>query len=403
MTQEAANRRRRPAKKKSPYLPYIIGGCGILVVIAMVLAIVFWPKTEDSKSKLEDQLFSWDRVPVKQGELWGFAGLDGNIAIKPSYQAVMPFGENGLAAAMKEGKWGYIDQNGTEKIPFSYSDTTGFSEGLAAICIGGRWGFINESGMNVVAAKYEYVGNFSSNKLALIKQNGLYGYVNTEGKEIVPPKFDSAGAFGENGLAQVCFDQLYGYIKSDGSYAVAPSFSALGACSASGLIPAKSDSLWGYIDEKGAWVIPAEYEYAYSFSDQGIAKVMTSGKYTFISEEGKPITEETFSDAGDFTEGYARVVQNGKFGLLKTDGSYAIPLGDTQLIRPVSQGLLVFRDKKGAYGYMDLTGNIVVEAQFTQAGSFRKDGYATVMKEEKWGIIDKNGKFVLPAQFDDIG
>ena len=403
MTQEVTMRCRRPARKKSPYLPYIIGAGGLLLVVAIVLAIIFWPKAEDGKQKLEEQLFAWDRVPVKQGELWGFAGSDGKMAIEPSYQAVMPFGENGLAAAMKDGKWGYIDQSGKEKIPFSYSDTTGFSEGLAAICIGGRWGFINESGMNVIAAKYEYVGNFSSHKLALMKQNGLYGYVNTEGKEVVPPKFDSAGAFGENGMAQVSLNQLYGYIKSDGSYAVSPSFCALGACSATGLIPAKSDSLWGYIDEKGDWVIPAEYEYAYSFSDQGIARVMISGKYTFISKDGKLITEDTFSDAGDFTEGYARVVQNGKYGLLKADGSYAVSLGDTQLVKPVSQGLLVFRDKKGAYGYMDITGKIVVEAQFSQANSFRKDNYTTVMQDGKWGIIDKTGKFVLPAQFDDIG
>jgi hypothetical protein len=64
--------------------------------------------------------------------------------------------------------------------------------------------------------------------------------------------------------------------------------------------------------------------------------------------------------------------------------------------------MLLFKNAQGLYGFMDTAGNTIVQAQYTAASAFRKDGYAAVQMDEKWGLIDKTGTLVLDTKFEDI-
>jgi hypothetical protein len=46
---------------------------------------------------------------------------------------------------------------------------------------------------------------------------------------------------------------------------------------------------------------------------------------------------------------------------------------------------------------------MVIQPRFHSVGSFR-DGLASVQLKDgdKWGFIDRSGKFVIPPQFDEI-
>ncbi len=61
----------------------------------------------------------------------------------------------------------------------------------------------------------------------------------------------------------------------------------------------------------------------------------------------------------------------------------------------VSEGLTAFRDGK-QYGYMDVTGKIVIAAQFKRAWDFQ-DAKAKVETEEGISFINKNGELLFPA------
>ena len=54
---------------------------------------------------------------------------------------------------------------------------------------------------------------------------------------------------------------------------------------------------------------------------------------------------------------------------------------------------------KGRWGFIDSTGKVVVEAQFSAVRQF-SDGLAAVRVGEKWGYIDKTGKVVVPARYE---
>lgn len=56
-------------------------------------------------------------VPLKQGDLWGLMGADGQWAVPPQFQAV---GDPGLGRfpVQLNGKWGVIDLTGQVMTPF---------------------------------------------------------------------------------------------------------------------------------------------------------------------------------------------------------------------------------------------------------------------------------------------
>src|SRR5438309_669023 len=57
--------------------------------------------------------------------------------------------------------------------------------------------------------------------------------------------------------------------------------------------------------------------------------------------------------------------------------------------------------ENGKYGYIDKTGRVVIEPQFTNAGEF-SEGLAYVEINDLYGFIDTTGSLVIPPQFDEV-
>jgi len=54
------------------------------------------------------------------------------------------------------------------------------------------------------------------------------------------------------------------------------------------------------------------------------------------------------------------------------------------------------------WGFIDKAGKFVIPAQFENAGRFSEQ-LAPVSIGGRWGFIDKTGKVVIPAQFETVG
>ncbi|MEA5511773.1 WG repeat-containing protein [Crocosphaera sp. UHCC 0190] len=123
-----------------------------------------------------------------------------------------------------------------------------------------------------------------------------------------------------------------------------------------------------------------------------------------------------FDDANSFSEGLAKVgtgkpVDNAygfkdidNYGYIDLTGKVVIPLQFKQAGR-FSSGLAwigIDSDGNGnveRYGYIDKTGKTVIEPQFEDAGNF-SSGLAPVKIDNKWGYINKQGKVMISPQFD---
>lgn len=101
----------------------------------------------------------------------------------------------------------------------------------------------------------------------------------------------------------------------------------------------------------------------------------------------------------------------GKYGLIDKNGKYLVNPQYAELGTNIACNRIWFANDEGKIGFLDGTGKEVISAQFDYLYSgkyisfsrgFYSDGYAIVRLGDKFGIIDKDGKYLVNPQFDGI-
>lgn len=118
--------------------------------------------------------------------LWGVKSARGKVLVAGKYEGLIPpvFLE-GLADVRINGKHGFVDTAGKEKVPLKYDGAHFFSDGLAAVKLNGKWGFVDKTGKLIIPLKYETADNFKKGKVkVMLKERFLY--IDKTGKEVKP-------------------------------------------------------------------------------------------------------------------------------------------------------------------------------------------------------------------------
>ena len=154
----------------------------------------------------------------------------------------------------------------------------------------------------------------------------------------------------------------------------------------------------GFRDLNGKMVIKPIYDHAEMFSE-GFSTVSIGNKYGLIDENGKyvlPLLEMEY--LGTVHNGVASFRANNKYGFMSIDGQERIK-PQFEWVDEFSEGLCVVRNDKGKHGYIDLSGKVVLDYQFQYALKF-ENGKAKVEVNNRWGAIDKTGKFLVQPIHD---
>jgi hypothetical protein len=211
--------------------------------------------------------------------------------------------------------------------------------------INSKWGFIDKTGRVVIEAKYPWVDDFSEG-LAAVKVGGThfiggkYGYIDRTGREVIEPHFENAKPFSE-GLAAV-----------------------------------QIGDKWGCIDQTGEFRIQPRYDFLSGFRER-LAIFAEGGRRGYMDRSGKVVIElKDMAPGSLFGEGLAAVAVS----------------------RPIGEG----ESAAEVYGYIDRTGQVVIQPQFRKALAF-VEGMAAVKGENgKWGFIDRDGNLVVPPHYDQV-
>jgi len=118
--------------------------------------------------------------------LWGVKSAVGQVLVAGKYEGFIPpvFLE-GLAEVRINGKHGFVDTAGKEKVPLKYDGAHFFSDGLAAVKLNGKWGFVDKTGKVIIPLKYEAADNFKNGKVKVML-NEKFIYIDKTGKEVEP-------------------------------------------------------------------------------------------------------------------------------------------------------------------------------------------------------------------------
>ena len=135
------------------------------------------------------------------------------------------------------------------------------------------------------------------------------------------------------------------------------------------------DHLRGYVNvNTGEIVIPAQYNRAWNFSE-GVAAVLKDGVLTFINTEGNPVFEKSF--------------------LFYYEDKYY------DIAPQFHNGLCVMRTLDNKWGLIDKQGEWVVEPVYNAIYA-PQNGYRIVFDGNKYGLLTLEGQMALPLEYDDI-
>lgn len=192
-----------------------------------------------------------------------------------------------------------------------------------------------------------------------------------------------------------------------------------------GLAPVSKQEKIGFIDKTGKLVIPCIYNLEDPFNG-GVAKVYLDGKWNYIDTSGKVLITIDYDDVGNFSDDMAWIRKGDKYGYIDKSGELVLPMiydtynddyeGITNLAHDFSEGLAAV-GIDGKCGFIDKTGELVIPAIYD--GNFFHgewlsyiptfhEGLARVKMEGvgwdgTWGCINTKGEVVIPFEYSHIG
>lgn len=233
---------------------------------------------------------------------------------------------------------------------------------------GEHWGYIGPKGKTAMLFQYEEVTCFSQN-FAVVKLDGVYTRIDKKGYW---------HAVDKTGLDQVtafCKGKLVG-VKG-GQYAI-------------------YGNTFNVVSKE-------VYEGAY-LNENGLIVVKKGGKWAILDEKLEAVTDYIFTDVAVNSRGQ---VFSGNYAVVADEKGYYIinqkgePCFETRFAdaKGYEQGLIAVADATGKWGFADEKGNLVVECQYEDAGSF-SNRLGAVKYAGKWGYISRYNTMVIDAKYE---
>ena len=319
------------------------------------------------------------------------------------FYSVEPFSEGRAAVIRKKGEpYGYIDETGNMVIPPSYDRAEPFHEERAAVNIDKKWGFIDRSGTMVIAPQFRKLGHPKGfhEGYALVMKGKKTTYIDKTGKTPFKMQWSNVRAF-YDGLAEVS--------HSRGTRTLANFSSAVTSCLtlAAGAPLYEDDgsiiddgARRGYINTSGTEVIPSTNDYTTMFKD-GIALVKLHGQWGAVDRSGANIIHPQYSKMHYFCDDLAAVYDGRKWGYVGRDGIMHIPPAYDEAddfhegltrVRAADDVLII--DKTGRIAF-HLPAGLEFPWHFSA-------GIAPIIKDGKWGFIDRSGSIVVSPQYSAV-
>lgn len=285
---------------------------------------------------------------------------------------------DGACVVTANGLCKIIDING-KQIGDVYKNAYPFNEGYARVCLDkNKWNFIDRDGKKLSEEDFAYCNDFH-NGCAIVRFSGkspnMYNYITTEGRILSDDRFSIIKMFGDGygvvGYRDELGKEKYNYIgldgkllykkddwfkkadefskgfghvvnesdkhnflKSDGSFITDDWFdveeneilnmSKYGMCIIKKIIKKENTidiEKENVINSKGEEVLPFDSYQVYWLGDGYFFAEYDKDKIIF-SPDGKPICGDNFDICVDMSCGFVRVMKNGKWNFVKTDGSY---------------------------------------------------------------------------------
>lgn len=391
---------------------------------------------------------------------FGLKDATEEILVKPVYLDIKMSNFGIFAIQSENRKWAIFDRRGVRVTAFVYDRMEQKLPNVIEVRQGAKVGLVSDSGQLLIPVEYDKVSPIGkviltekgivNNSMrpktfvyrgAIVTNKSLSGFINGTGKQVLPLNYER--------------------VKATAVYEL-----ALGSVEVVGLVINKNGK-YGIVNENGEMILPMEYEYINALNKVGFGQIKKNGKEGLYNKQLKIVLPPQFDDvkllnenifAGrkgniwtvadignstkiyaqvndiyPFRNGYAKVLKDGKVGVMAKDGKVkvpfeydtAVPFGRNVLLTKGTKNFIYTNKEKikpwkysmdiswqnledklkpvktptGKYGYINDDGKLVIEAVYEEAKEFR-EGVAIVGKNGKFGFINEKGRIILNIEYE---
>lgn len=397
-----------------------------------------------------------DSLPYKEGELlvkqnekYGVINMKGNKILETKYDEIKVdeyyTDENhyqyaGYIVLIKteEGyRYGYINNKGKEILNTEYNEISRVTEvqnndNAYIICAkNGQYG-VNKNQESVIGNEYQSIHYDATNKIFVVEKSKKYGVINLEGKIIVPIQYleiditgiyiyaqDEKGdktVYNTNGTkenidANIAIlntnnqaykikinnekETKYGVIDKEGKELIEEKYNYIEYLNGNYFIASSGNGKLGIINDKGETIVETNHDSLQKIPNtELIQATLAEEKITKIySKELEKICEMKNAII-EVKDNYIKVYNELETKYFNQEGK---ELKNTEVYE---NNKLFVTQKDNQYGFIDKSGNIVVDYKYDKAYEFNSYGFATVEKDGKFGAINEQGQEVVPPTYE---
>lgn len=371
---------------------------------------------------------------VLKGSSYGVIDCEGNVILPPKYEKLTNF-RNGKIWAKTNGLWSYLDSKGTVIMEPQFTEINPVANSnYTWVKKQDLWGLYNEETRSFVCRPTYNVAQIMSADASLIETGEFYGVISHKNcSYIVQPKLKRVKKVARNTIIYKQDDGKWGAFSEDGKVLMNAQFDSIGLKMEDMLIVYKN-GLSGLYNLKGKEVLPAQFQLIGEYGN-GMFPVKKDDKYGYAAKYGKVIIKPQYNEAAPFINRVA-VVKKENAGVIDQRNQIVIPFNYSEIIQ--NAGGSYFAAKQNTKFYLfDLAGKKITEESFDSvktedstayvrvkkegktsfyninsknysfAGAFDQaaafnHGFAFVSSGGRWGVINEEGKFIIPATCDRV-
>lgn len=394
-------------------------------------------------------------LPYKEGELlvkldgkYGVINNKGNNLVEPEYDQITVDNytteEEGYKRAgyivsntTEDGyRYGYIDIDGNVLLEPEYTEISRITNIkddnniYLIVAQNGQYGLVKNQ-EPIIKNEYQSISYNSESNTLTLEKTKRYGVATLDGEVIIPTEFvqiDSTGiyiyatdvdgnvtAYKEDGNPAEIDSNVYILNTENENYQIK--------------IDNTQGSSYSILNQAGEQITKQNYSYINYLYDNYFIVSVTGGKVGVINDKEEPVIEIQY-DSIEKVEGtdyiLTRLSQNSSTQLydknfkqlcemtnaiVKKEDNYIKIYNDTETkyfdlegnekqntdIFPDNQIYAKSKDEK--WGFVDKSGNVVVDYIYDKVTDLDSYGYAGIKLEGKWGVVDANGKVILEPTY----
>lgn len=396
-----------------------------------------------------------DTLQFKEGELlvkksgkYGVINNKGTLLVKTSYDniEVDKFYESDneyrnagyiVSKKTEEGyRYGYVNLKGKEEIEVKYNELYRISN-INSIDIyiiyaeNGKYGMA-KNGENIIENNYQSIIYNESNNTLTVLKGKKNGVLSMNGDEIVPFEYKQIDITGKYIYATDAEENVKIFEIDGKESEIDANIAIIDVENTDYQIQMKTeDGKTNYnIYKNNRQITKEEYIYIEYLRDDYFIACNENGKLGVIDSNERIKIEfnynsiheiegvqmiEAFNNTTKMMEVYSSKMNKIcelKNGLLENNEEYIKFYNDNET-KYISKNeneisnIDVFTNSKifaqkfrGKWGFIDSTGNKVVDYKYDKVTEVNKYGFAGIMKEDKWGVIDSEGKVVVEPIYE---